>query len=111
MPQTIKFHLDEHVPNAIADGLRRKGIDVTTTFGAGLSGASDEEHIDFALKAQRVIFTHDADFLKLHHARISHAGIAYCERDRSTIGQLLDGLILIWEALDPEDMQNKVEYI
>ena len=27
----IRFHLDENVGNAIADGLRRRGIDVTTT--------------------------------------------------------------------------------
>ncbi len=30
MPRTIRFHLDEHCPHAIADGLRRFGIDVTT---------------------------------------------------------------------------------
>ena len=30
MPRTIRFHLDEHVPHAVADGLRRFGIDVTT---------------------------------------------------------------------------------
>jgi hypothetical protein len=27
----IKFHLDEQVANAIAEGLGRRGIDVTTT--------------------------------------------------------------------------------
>jgi len=31
MPWTIRFHLDEHVAHAVADGLRRLGIDVTTT--------------------------------------------------------------------------------
>ena len=48
MPKTIKFHLDEHIPGAIADGLRREGINVTTTSEAGLIGASDEDHINFA---------------------------------------------------------------
>jgi hypothetical protein len=33
MPLSIKFHLDEHVSGAIAAGLRRRGIDVTTTNG------------------------------------------------------------------------------
>ena len=32
----IRFHLDENVSNAIADGLRQRGIDVTTTSEAGL---------------------------------------------------------------------------
>ena len=32
----LSFHLDEHMHPAIAAGLRRRGIDVTTTFEAGL---------------------------------------------------------------------------
>lgn len=31
MAEKIKFHLDENVNNAIAQGLSRRGIDVTTT--------------------------------------------------------------------------------
>ena len=31
MADKIKFHLDESVERAIADGLRRREIDVTTT--------------------------------------------------------------------------------
>ena len=34
MPRTIRFHLDEHCPHAVAIGLRRLGIDVTTTTDA-----------------------------------------------------------------------------
>jgi hypothetical protein len=41
MPQTLRFHLDEHVAGAIAAGLRRRGIDVTTAADAGLLGAED----------------------------------------------------------------------
>ena len=38
----IKFYLDEHVNPAVADGLRRRGVDVLTTQEAGMLGASDE---------------------------------------------------------------------
>ncbi|MCH8293482.1 DUF5615 family PIN-like protein [Candidatus Poribacteria bacterium] len=110
MPQTIKFHLDENVHNAVANGLRRSGIDVTTTSEAGLIGASDEEHINFAREDQRVIFTQDRDFLRWHHASVSHAGIAYCARGVRTIGEITESLIFIWEVLDPEDMENRVEF-
>src|SRR5206468_2383329 len=65
MPQTIRFHLDEHCPTGLADGLRRRGIDVTTTPEAGLLHASDEEHVAFALRQGRVVFTQDEDFLIL----------------------------------------------
>lgn len=33
---TIRFHLDENVSNVIADGLRRRGVDVSTTPEQGL---------------------------------------------------------------------------
>jgi hypothetical protein len=35
MPTPLRFHLDEHVSPAVAEGLRRRGIDVTTTLDAG----------------------------------------------------------------------------
>ncbi len=63
----MRFHLDEHVDHAVAHGLRQRGIDVTTTTDAGLLGVSDEHHLEHALAASRVIFTQDADFLRLHY--------------------------------------------
>ena len=44
----VRFHLDEHVDEAIALGLRRRGIDVSTTVEAGLMAATDLEHVQFA---------------------------------------------------------------
>jgi len=37
----IKFHLDENITLAIANGLRRRGIDITTTAEQGMIGQSD----------------------------------------------------------------------
>jgi predicted nuclease of predicted toxin-antitoxin system len=66
MTDKIRFHLDENVSNSIAEGLRRRGIDVTTTPEIGLIAASDAQQIAFALSQNRVIFTHDDDFVVLH---------------------------------------------
>ena len=55
MPRAIRFHLNEHCDPDIAAGLRRHGIDVTTTPEVGLVGATDEQHIAYALAAGRVI--------------------------------------------------------
>lgn len=82
MTTPIQFHLDEHVPSAVAVGLRAYGIDVTTTGDAGLSGAADPEHIAFALREGRVIFTHDDDFLRHAAAGEEHAGIAFCHQNK-----------------------------
>jgi predicted nuclease of predicted toxin-antitoxin system len=111
MPQSIRFHLDENVNHAIANGLRIRGIDVTTSSDVGLIGASDPNQLAFARSQGRVLLTHDDDFLTIHGQFPQHAGLVFCYKNRRTIGQIIDGLILIWEALDPEDMQNKVEYI
>ena len=43
MAGKLRFHLDEHVPRAVAQGLRRRGIDVTTSTEAELLAQADLE--------------------------------------------------------------------
>lgn len=107
----LAFHLDEHVHPAIASGLRRRGIDVTTTIEAGLGGADDELHVTFAIAPPRVIVTHDEDFLVLHSNGMPHAGIAYCHQSERIVGEVLRHLLLMNECLEPQDMQGRVEFI
>lgn len=111
MPETIRFHLDENVSQAIAEGLRRRGIDVTTTPEVGLMAATDEAQVEFAQRQGRVIFTQDADFLRLHQAGVSHSGITYCVQGSRSVGAIIRGLVLTWELLEPEEMAGKVEFL
>jgi predicted nuclease of predicted toxin-antitoxin system len=111
MAQTIRYHLDEHCPTALAEGLRRRGINVTTTAEAGLQAASDEEHVAFALREGRVSFTQDEDFLAINAAGVPHAGIAYCHQGTRSIGEIIRGLVLIWDIYEPEEMHNRVEWL
>src|SRR5947209_8657829 len=111
MSKTLRFHLDEHVAGAIGDGLRRRGIDVTTTSDAGLRGAPDTAHLAFGLAQGRVVFTSDEDYLVLHSAGTPHAGFAYCHQQRRFTGDVIRGLVLLWQVLEPEDMVNHVEFI
>jgi predicted nuclease of predicted toxin-antitoxin system len=111
MPRTIRFHLDEHCAHAIAEGLRRRGIDVTTSTDAGLLHAPDDEHVRFGIAQGRVIFTEDDDFLALATRGIPHAGIAYCHQQTRGIGEIIDAIILIWEVCEPEEMIGRVEYL
>jgi hypothetical protein len=107
----LRFHLDEHIDPAIAAGLRRRGIDVTTTADAGLSGAGDEQHLAFALAEGRVVVTKDQGFLRRHRTGVSHAGIAFSQHGLRSIGELLRALILLNDCLEPEDMRNHVEFL
>jgi predicted nuclease of predicted toxin-antitoxin system len=111
MPRTIRFHLDEHVPHAVADGLRRLGIDVTTTTDAGLLGADDDAQIAFGLVERRVIFSEDDDFLVLASQGVPHAGLAYCHQNTRSIGQIVRALELIWEVYETAEMANRIEFI
>ncbi len=111
MPATIRFHLDENVPSAIAEGLWRRGINATTTPQAGLLGANDEKQLDFAHSEDRVLVTCDTDFLRLDDQGVPHAGIAYSPKGKRSIGDFLHGLIMIAECLEADDMRNHVEYL
>ena len=42
MAEKVRFHLDENVSNAVGEGLRRRGVDVTTTPELSLIGVSDK---------------------------------------------------------------------
>jgi uncharacterized protein with PIN domain len=107
----IRFHLDENVHGAVANGLRLRGIDATTAHDAGLIGATDEEHLAFALSQRRVTVTHDDDYLRLAGRGFPHAGIAYCHPQRRTIGQFVRGLVALWRNLSQEEMHGHVEYL
>ena len=111
MPRTIRFHLDEHVPDAVANGLRLLGIDVTTTAGANLLGAEDVDQIAYGISECRVIFTQDDDFLVLAAMGVEHAGIVYCHQTTRSIGQIIRALELIWEVFEVDEMRNRVEFI
>ena len=110
MSEKTKFYTDEHVPTAVVAGLRRRGVDVLTTREAGMLGASDEEHLALATEDSRAIFTQDDDFLRLHARGLNHSGIAYA-RQQTPIGEIIRGLMLIYQVLDASDMQNHVEYL
>jgi predicted nuclease of predicted toxin-antitoxin system len=107
----IPFHLDEHISTQVAAGLRRRNIDVTTTADAGLIGATDLAHIEFASSSGRVLVTQDDDFLRLHTNAVAHAGIAYCQQQSMSAGEMLRRLILIHDLLTPEEMAGTVEFL
>jgi len=111
MARNIRYHLDEHVNPAIADGLHRRGIDVTTTVEAGLLGADDTDHLSFGQNQGRVIFTNDPNFLRLHDQKTDHSGIVYCHQQSRSVGDIIRALELIWEVLEAEEMRNHVEFI
>jgi len=107
----LSYHLDEHISHAIAKGLRSRSINVSTTSDAGLVGASDLDHLKYGLRESRVIFTNDADFLRLAASGQFHAGIVYCHPSKSDVGEVVRYLALMHDCLGPADISGKIEFL
>ena len=111
MPERIRFHLDENVDPAIASGLRRAGVNVTTSQEAQLLAKSDLAQLDFARAESRVLVTHDDDFLILDSQGAKHCGIVYSPKNTKSIGYLIRMLGLLSEIVSQEEIENRVEYL
>ena len=68
------------------------------------------EQLALAAEKSWVIVTRDNDFLVLHAQALPHSGIVFATRPLS-IGELINGLLLIHEILEPKDMANHVEFL
>jgi predicted nuclease of predicted toxin-antitoxin system len=55
--------MDHHVPRAITNGLRLRGVDVRTAQQDGASELSDPALLDRMEELGRVVFTQDDDLL------------------------------------------------
>jgi predicted nuclease of predicted toxin-antitoxin system len=111
LAERIRFHLDEHIDPAIARGLRRHGVDVTTTVEARLLSRQDQDQWEYARESRRVLFTHDADFLRMADQDTDHAGIVYCHRTAHSLGETIRRLILIYEVLSANEIVGRVQFL
>ena len=110
MTDRIRLHLDENVDLDVARALRRHGIDVSTTQEIGLRTKSDAVQFEFIRREDRVIVTHDSDFLQIAGTTSDQPGIVYCDKTARSIGEIIRALILIYEVLASDDMRGKVEF-
>ncbi len=117
MADSVRYFFDEHLPNAVADGLRAKGIDVLTVDEAGRASLPDVEQLRFATAEGRVMVTHDADYLALAAQVLTtgelFAGAAYSHptKYQNDVGGLIEALELIYGAMTADEMMNHVEYL
>jgi predicted nuclease of predicted toxin-antitoxin system len=107
--------MDVHVPRAITEGLRLRGVDVLTAQEDDARRITDAELIDRATTLGRVLFTRDADLLmeasQRQRTNRTFAGLVYAHQVQVTIGQCVHDLALIAAATDPIDLASRVEYL
>jgi predicted nuclease of predicted toxin-antitoxin system len=62
---SLPLYMDQHVPAAITQGLRQRGVDVLTAFEDGSDQLEDELLLGRSTQLGRVLFSQDQDFLTL----------------------------------------------
>jgi hypothetical protein len=111
----VPLYMDHHAPSAITAGLRKRGVDVLTAEEDGSATLDDDRLLDRATSLGRVLFSQDQDLLAIAHRRLqtaaAFAGVVYAHQLGISIGQAVRDLELIARVLDPDDMQNRVEYL
>lgn len=111
----IAFYMDVHVPKAITNGLRLRGVDVITAQEDNAAELADSDLLDRATALQRVLMSCDDDLLAEAHKRQSQglpfAGVIYVHQLNISIGICVNDLETLAKAGQPEDFFNKVHFL
>jgi uncharacterized protein with PIN domain len=107
----IRYHLDEHMDTAIAAGLRQRGIEVTTTFEAGLLNVRDPDQISFAAAEGRVFVTRNRGIVREVPPGTTHSGIIIARSGRRYIGPTVLALARLHRTTTGEEMVDRIEYV
>jgi hypothetical protein len=99
------------MPNAVAEGLRRRGYEVTTSAQVGLISAADIEQLAFAARECRVLITRDQDFLRLSAQGHEHAGIIYWTERQRALGPFIRAVDALCIDFSQEDFRGKIVFL
>lgn len=111
MPDRLRYFFDEHMPVAIAEQLRARGIDVLTALDAGRANQKieDADQLRFATQVGCVLVTEDSDFVSLSASQQPHAGIVYFPIALD-IGSCVEYLELLALTTVPDELHNVLLY-
>ncbi|MCD8488970.1 MAG: DUF5615 family PIN-like protein [Desertifilum sp.] len=111
----IALYMDVHVPQAITEQLRRRGIDVLTAFEDETTQLPDNQLLARVTQLNRVLFTQDIRFRVLAETwqveGMQFSGLIFGHQLGGTIGQFVKDLELIAQASEPNEWMNAIEYI
>lgn len=109
------LYMDVHVPQAIIDQLRRKGVDVLTAIEDDRATLPDEQLLERSTELGRVLFTQDIRFRvlaeKWQHEGQEFHGLLFGHQLGATLGRFVSDLELIAIASDADEWINTVLYL
>ena len=102
--------------SALVRALRARRVDVLTALEAGMIERSDEEHLEYAAKEGRVLYSFNVkDFYRLHQEYLargrSHAGIILARQQHYSVGKEIRRLLKLVATRSAEEMRNRVEFL
>ncbi len=113
----IRLYVDEDaMARALVQGLRARGVDVTTVLDAGMSEQDDRAQLEYAAAQGCVLYTFNVGhFCKLHSDYLArgkdHAGIIVVNRQRYSVGEQIRRLLRLINTKSAEDMRNSLYFL
>ncbi|MCI0627119.1 MAG: DUF5615 family PIN-like protein [Acidobacteria bacterium] len=97
---------------ALVSALRARGLDVLTAHEAGMIERSDEEHLAFAAREGRVLYSFNVgDYCRLQAQGRSHAGLVLAQQQRYAVGEQMRRLLRLAAARSAEEMRDHAEFL
>jgi hypothetical protein len=111
----VSLYMDVHVPQAVTDQLRSRGVNVLTANEDGCNLLADEDLLERARVLGRVLVTQDIRFKALaedwQRQGRPFAGLVFAHQLQNTIGQMVRDLELLATACDPDERLNTIEHL
>ena len=107
----LGFYLDENIHKAVAEQLRHWRIDAVSAHDLGFLAEKDEDHLRRAAEMNRVLCTHDVDFIILAQENTDHAGIAFAPHYQASIGGWVRALRILHAGKSTEDVRGQLLYL
>ena len=110
----IRFLADADFNHAVVKGCRRHepAMDFLSANEAELEGVRDSDVLALAAEQNRILVTHDRQTMPWHFAEFLMSGRTcpgvFLVSQHAPIGKVIDALVLIWAASDPEEWKNRI---
>ncbi|MCD5417244.1 DUF5615 family PIN-like protein [Candidatus Bipolaricaulota bacterium] len=110
----IRIYTDEDVDVVVAEVLKLRGFQASTTVGHNKLGRPDLDQLRYAGSIRAVMLTHNVqDYPRIHGEFIargeSHAGVIVAKQ--VPVGEIVRRFLRLAAALSAEDMENRLEYL
>jgi hypothetical protein len=111
----ISLYFDVHIPQAIAEQLRRRGVDVKTVVEDGSRRLPDDQVLERATELARVVFTFDIGFRAMaeqwQREGKQFAGLIFGRELGATIGQFVSDLEVVALTSEPREFMNFILHV